>query len=44
MKTTKAKVLMSEYITVGHYVVQDTRTKAGGWRYYSAPEWFVQDL
>jgi hypothetical protein len=40
----EAKVLMSEYITVGHYVVQDTRTKAGGWRYYSAPEWFVQGL
>jgi hypothetical protein len=40
----QAKVLMSLYITVGHYVVQDTRTKAGGWRYYSAPEWFVQGL
>jgi hypothetical protein len=35
---------MSEYITVGHYVVQDARTKAGGWRYYSAPEWFVLGL
>jgi len=40
----QAKVLMSEYITVGHYVVQDTRTKSGAWRYYSAPEWFVQGL
>jgi hypothetical protein len=40
----QAKVLMSEYITVGHYVVQNSRVKAGGWRYYSAPEWFVQGL
>src|SRR5262249_42597995 len=40
----QAKVLMSEYITVGHYVVQDARTQAGGWRYYSAPAWFVQGL
>lgn len=39
----QAKVLMSEYITVGHYVVQNSR-QAGGWRYYSAPEWFVQGL
>jgi hypothetical protein len=40
----QAKVLMSEYITVGHYIVQDHRAKAGGWRYYSAPNWFVQGL
>ena len=40
----QAKVLMSEYITVGHYVVMDHRTKGGGWRYYSAPNWFVQGL
>jgi len=40
----QVKVLMSEYITVGHYIVQDTRSRAGGWRYYSAPEWFVQGL
>jgi len=39
-----AKVMMSEYITIGHYVVQDSRTPAGGWRYRSAPEWFVQGL
>lgn len=39
-----AKVIMSEYITVGHYVVQESRAKTGGWRYYSAPEWFVQGL
>jgi hypothetical protein len=38
-----AKVMMSEYITVGHYVVQESRP-AGGWRYYTAPEWFVQGL
>jgi hypothetical protein len=39
-----AKVLMSEYITVGHYVVQESRAKTGGWRYGSAPEWFIQGL
>jgi hypothetical protein len=39
-----AKVLMSEYITIGHYVVQESRVPTGGWRYYSAPEWFVQGL
>ena len=38
-----AKVLMSEYIPIGHYAVQDGRL-AGGWRYYSAPQWFVQGL
>jgi len=38
-----AKVLMSEYIPIGHYAVQDSRP-AGGWRYYSAPQWFVQGL
>jgi hypothetical protein len=40
----QAKVLMSEYMTVGHYIVQDHRAKGGGWRYYSAPSWFVQGL
>ena len=39
-----AKVLMSEDITVGHYVVQESRAKTGGWRYGSAPEWFRQGL
>jgi hypothetical protein len=39
-----AKVIMSEYITVGHYVVQASRAKTDGWRYYSAPNWFVQGL
>jgi TonB family protein len=38
-----AKVMMSEYIPIGHYAVQDARP-SGGWRYYSAPEWFVQGL
>lgn len=38
-----AKVLMSEYIPIGHYAVQDSRA-SGGWRYYSAPQWFVQGL
>jgi hypothetical protein len=38
-----AKVLMSEYIPVGHYAAQDTRL-TGGWGYYSAPQWFVQGL
>lgn len=40
----QAKVLMSEYITVGHYIVQDARPNHSGWRYYSAPNWFVQGL
>jgi len=38
-----AKVLVSEYIPIGHYAVQDSRA-SGGWRYYSAPNWFVQGL
>jgi len=38
-----AKVLMSEYIPIGHYAVQDARGP-GGWQYYDAPEWFVQGL
>ena len=38
-----AKVLMSEYIPIGHLAVQDGRPQ-GGWRYYSAPQWFVQGL
>jgi pimeloyl-ACP methyl ester carboxylesterase len=38
-----AKVIVSEYIPIGHYAVQDSRP-AGGWRYYDAPEWFVQGL
>jgi hypothetical protein len=37
------KVLLSEYIPIGHYAAQDGRA-SGGWRYYSAPEWFVQGL
>ncbi len=40
----QAKVLMSEYITVGHYIVQDARANHSAWRYYSAPNWFVQGL
>jgi hypothetical protein len=38
-----AKVLMSEYIPIGHYAVQDSRGE-DGWRYYSAPNWFVRGL
>jgi hypothetical protein len=38
-----AKVLMSEYIPIGHYAAQDGRP-VGGWQYYSAPQWFVQGL
>ncbi len=38
-----AKVLMSEYIPIGHYAVQDSRP-TGGWSYYSAPQWFFQGL
>ncbi len=39
----QAKVLMSEYIPIAHYAVQNRRP-AGGWKYYSAPNWFVQGL
>jgi hypothetical protein len=38
-----AKVIMSEYIPIGHYAVQASRP-SGGWRYYDAPEWFTQGL
>lgn len=38
-----AKVLLSEYIPIGHYAAQDSRV-SGGWSYYSAPNWFVQGL
>jgi len=38
-----AKVLVSEYVPIGHYSAQDSRA-SGGWQYYSAPEWFVQGL
>jgi hypothetical protein len=38
-----AKVLMSEYIPIGHWEAQDARP-AGGWQYYKAPNWFVQGL
>jgi hypothetical protein len=38
-----AKVLVSEYVPIGHYAVQDSRS-TGGWQYYSAPEWFVQGI
>ncbi len=38
-----AKILLSEYIPIGHYAVQDSRA-SGGWQYYSAPDWFVQGL
>lgn len=38
-----AKVILSEYIPIGHYAVQASRP-SGGWSYYSAPEWFTQGL
>lgn len=38
-----AKILMSEYIPIGHWETQATRPD-GGWKYYSAPNWFVQGL
>lgn len=38
-----AKILMSEYIPIGHYEVQRGRAN-GGWKYYGAPNWFVQGL
>ena len=37
-----AKTLIHEYISVGHERV--TERKGGGFRYYSAPSWFVQGL
>ena len=30
-------------LPIGHYAVRDGRP-AGGWQYYSAPQWFVQGL
>jgi pimeloyl-ACP methyl ester carboxylesterase len=38
-----AKVIVSEYIPIGHLAAQDARP-AGGWTYYDAPDWFVQGL
>jgi hypothetical protein len=37
------KILVSEYIPIGHYEAQNARP-SGGWKYYSAPNWFVQGL
>lgn len=39
----QAKILMSEYIPFGHFATQNQRA-VGGWKYYSAPNWFVQGL
>lgn len=39
----RLEILMSEYIPIGHYEVQSARP-SGGWRYYDAPNWFVQGL
>lgn len=41
-----AKVLLHEYITLGHLAVQATRQGSGGWVYYnsSTPSWFTQGL
>jgi hypothetical protein len=38
----QAKILVSEYIPIGHYEAQ--RARGAGWEYYSAPNWFVQGL
>jgi hypothetical protein len=38
-----AKILLSEYIPIAHYEVQNSRP-SGGWKYYSAPNWVVQGL
>ena len=38
----QAKILFSEYIPIGHYEAQAARGE--GWKYYSAPNWFVQGL
>jgi len=38
-----AKIFVSEYIPIAHFEVQRLRG-GGGWRYYDAPNWFVQGL
>ena len=44
------RLMMHEYMTVAHYLVQESRgpSSAGafgpGWQYYSAPDWFYQGL
>lgn len=38
-----AKILMSEFIPIGHYQAQASRPN-GGWMYYKAPNWAVQGL
>jgi hypothetical protein len=38
-----AKILISEYIPIGHFEAQNARP-SGGWKYYTAPNWFVQGL
>lgn len=41
-----AKVLMSEYIPIGHLALQATRPTSSAWGYYGSttPSWFVQGL
>jgi len=39
-----AKVIVHEYVTLGHQSAQQQATRGAGWSYYSAPSWFVQGL
>ena len=41
-----AKVLMSEYIPIGHLALQSSRSTSSAWTYYGSttPSWFVQGL
>jgi hypothetical protein len=39
-----AKVIVHEYVTLGHQTVQQQASRGAGWSYYSAPSWFVQGL
>lgn len=39
-----AKVIVHEYITLGHQSAQQQASRGSGWSYYSAPSWFVQGL
>jgi hypothetical protein len=38
-----AKILTSEVIPIGYYEAQNGRS-SGGWKFYTAPQWFVQGL
>jgi len=43
-KNFHAKVIMSEYIPLGHPAAQAARGQPAGWRYRTAPPWVYQGL